>query len=652
MKRILFAFLITLLGIGLSWHFLRPEEWRTNTGKNRKVVAKVLEIRNDVNRQEDGRLLWSQVRKGDEIFLGDKIKTAGLSSTTIQFVESASKLEIEENSMIVMADGGKKLALNMLEGRVFIKQEEGASDQNLDLLSGGKKLDLKGNTAISVSSDGGSQVESFSQNIFQDLKPNYSEDILSSKNEQILAWKPSGRSESVEVLVGESPLLLKKAEGMSSAFSSGKIEVMMRPGVNYWQLVTRLGDKEVRSPLMKLNLLRPLPPTPLSPADKEYIRATDRPFDFKWIRGNSGDTVVVEVARDASFQKPLFSQEIKDQTFFTPSSVMTEGEYFWRVKSRTSRAEWIESKVYSFTVHQGSNLLSPAPIFPADNSVVYLTRNMANNMKFEWKRQENIRSYELRIRGDNFSRDTNVAESNAIVNINAPGKYTWEIVSQTNDGKQSILPVKRKFEVRESGVIQWNMAQRTFLYLDSLPIVILRWEKRSAGISLLKISTNPDLRDAETFQVQGRDFPYRVMRDGIYFAKVSGLDETGTVGSESDILEFKVQEAPLPAAPVVVGQAKKLKASAQGDLRAQIENGKPSWLTIGTIVDGSGRTVDERRFSEDRLSFSGLMPGKYFLQLKFQDEYKRTGEPSERIELEVPDKSLIAAPKIKGIKVR
>ena len=119
MKRILFALLIAVVGIALSWFFLRPQEMLTTEGKNRVVVAHVLDLRNDVNRQEEGRLLWSPIRKGDEIYLGDKIKTAGLSSTVIKFSDSASKLEIEENSTIVMSQGGKKLALNMLEGRVF-----------------------------------------------------------------------------------------------------------------------------------------------------------------------------------------------------------------------------------------------------------------------------------------------------------------------------------------------------------------------------------------------------------------------------------------------------------------------------------------------------------------------------------------------------
>lgn len=649
MKRILFALLIAVVGIALSWFFLRPQEMLTSEGKNRVVVAHVLDLRNDVNRQEEGRLLWSPIRKGDEIYLGDKIKTAGLSSTVIKFSDSASKLEIEENSTIVMSQGGKKLALNMLEGRVFLKQEEGESGQNLDLLSGGKKLDLKGNAAISVSQDGGSQVESFGgESVFGELRPSYSEEILSSKESIPLQWKPSDKTEKVEVYLGESPKTLKKVSGVEAPFNSGRIDVKMFNGVNYWQLVAG----NLRSPIMKLDFKKPLPPSPLFPADKEIIKAGEKPFDFKWIKGNAGDNVVIEVSKDPNFGQVVINSEIKDQTFFTPTDNLSQGEYFWKVKSRIGKNEWIESKVNSFTVHQGTNLLSPTPLFPADNAVFYVGKNPTNNIKFEWRQQDNVRGYDLRVLGEQLTRDAQVAENSASLNINRVGKYIWEVYSQGSDGKKSILPVKRKFEVREEGVIQWNMPQKNFLYLDSLPIIILRWEKRSPGVSVLKISRFADFKESESFQVQGRDFPYRVLQDGIYFAKVSQLDENGSVSAESEILEFKVQEAPLPPAPVLAGQKKTLVATPQGELRTQLENTKPNWLTIATFTDSQGRVIDERRFSDDKLSFSGLMPGRYILQMKFQDEYRRLGEVSERIQVEVPEKSMIAAPKIKGIKVR
>jgi hypothetical protein len=650
MKRILYAFLIAIVGIALSWHYLRPGEWTSNSGSGRQVIAHVLDVRNDVNKQDDGRLLWSPIRKGDEIFLGDKIKTSGLSSTVIQFIESSSKLEIEENTMIVMSQREKKLTLNMLEGRVFIQQAEGSSDQSVDLLSGGKLVDIQGNTSVSVSKDGDSKVESFAlgQNLFSDLTPEYSQEILSVKNETLIKWKAVSRTEEVEVFIGESPLLLKKVEGLKADLSSGKLEVPMKPGINYWQLVA----KEMKSPLMKLSLIRPLSPTPLYPAENELIKIGERPFDFKWTKGNSDGAVQVEVSKNASFTQVIFSEKVLDQTFFSPPTVLTEGQYYWRVKSQFGQSDFVESKTIPFTVHLGSNFLSPLPVFPEDDAVFYFGRNPSNVIKFEWRKQNNVTGYLLKIQGDNFSRNTPLTENTTTVNLNRVGKYTWEVVSEGQDGKQSVLPAKRSFEVRESGVIEWSMNQKSFLYLDSLPIIILRWEKKVPGVSVLKISTSADMKDAESFQVQGRDFPYRPMNKGIYFAKVSTLGERGEIAAESDLFEFSIDEAPLPPPPLLTGEPKEIKTTTEGELRTQIKNGKPAWLTIVSLTDAAGRVVDERRFSDDKLSFSGLMPGKYALQAKFQDEYRRSGELSERVTIIVPEKSTIAAPKVKGIKVR
>lgn len=647
MNRILAAFLITVVGLGFSFYFLRPGEWGVHDSKNASVVARILELKNDVNRQGEGRLLWSPLRKGDEIYLGDKIKTSGLSSAVIQFTASASKLEVEENSMIVMAKEGKKLALNMLEGRVFVKQGEG----ELDLLSQGKKLDLRGNAAISVSKNG-SQVESFGENFFGELLPQYSQNIMSNSNSITLSWKPSGYEGIVEVMVGESPVLMKKIQNLSENFTAGKLDVSMRPGVNYWQLVTSTPQGLKKSPLMKLNLERPLPPTPLFPSDKEIVRASEKAFDFKWTKGNAGDGVVVEVARDAAFTQLVFSKEIKDQTFYAPPSNLSQGEYFWRVKSKINNNEWAESKIQSFAVHLGSGLISPALLFPADNSVVYIPRTSSAPVKFEWRKQENVKSYQLLIEGENFRHENDFSSNSATVSIGRAGRYTWEVISTGADGKPSVLPVKRKFEVRQTANIQWLMTQKTFLYLDQKPIVVLRWEKRVPGVSILKISSNQDMSSAESFQVQGNDFPYRVLNEGVYFSKVVTLDESGQSAAESDVFDFTVQEAPLPVAPILSLKQKLLKASAQGDFSASVTNRKQPWLVIATLMDSNGRTVDERRFPDDRISFSGMMPGKYVLQMKFQDEYRRDGELSERLDLEVPEKSMIAAPKVKGIKVR
>lgn len=651
MKRLGLALLISIVGIVFSWVVLRPKEHQSDSVSTRQSIAKIISIQNDVSRQEEGRLLWSPIRVGDKIFVGDKIKTSGLSSTIIELDESSSRVEIEENSIVAMNKGAKP-SLNMLEGRVFIKQDDGTGS-GLDLLSGGKKIDLKGNSAISVSQDGTSRIESFSdgKNLFTDLQPEYSATLLSSKNEIELNWKPFSLATPVEVFIGESPVLMKKDEKNGGALNGGKVQVPMKVGVNYWQLVSSVDGKEIRSPLMKLNLLRPQAPTPIFPSALEVIRTGDGSFDFKWIKGNTGESVVVEVAKDEAFKNIVISSEVKDQTFFTPTSQLPTGSYFWKVKSPLSGKDWVESSITPFTVHQGSGLISPTPIAPRENALFYIKKNTPQKIRFEWRKQNEVSGYEVKVRGQGIEKIIQSTDNLTDFSISKLGKYSWEVSSIDPNGKKSILPVKRDFEVKASGSIAWNMTQKKFLYLSNLPIVILRWQKTPGRTSVLKVSQRPDFADSEVFQVRENDFPYRAIKDGLYFAQVSSLNEDEEVEAESPIYDFEVVEAPLPPAPLLKGNPTQLLATAQGNLQSQLTNMKAEWLAIAQIRDPKGKVVDERRFSDESVSFSGMLPGKYLLLVKFFDEYKRMSEVST-FQMEVPEKSKVPAPKIKGIKVR
>lgn len=652
MKRLAGALLISLIGIAFSWHFLRPREWGQDSVTTRQAIARVMNVRNDVSRQAEGRLLWSPIRVGDQIFVGDKIKTAGLSTTTVEIDESKSKLEIEENSIVVMAQGEKKLALNMLEGRVFVKQE-GANPNSLDFVSGGKKIDFSGNTAITVSQDGSSQVESFSggQNIFANLLPAYSENIFSLKTSLELQWKASSREGVVEVSTGESPLLLKPIVGLSAPFADGKLTAPMQAGTNFWQLTMKLGDQTIKSPLMKLNLVRPQAPRPLYPAEAEAVRATERPFDFKWVRGNAGDNVRLEVAKDETFKTIVMSSDVKDQTFFAPTEPLVAGNYFWRVKSALSPTEWLESSVVPFTVHQGNAQLSPTPVIPYDRAVLYVAQNSNRKVRFEWRKQEQAIGYEVRVKGANFDKTVASNDASVEVSLGQPGKYTWEVVSLDGSSKRSVLPAIREFEIKTTGQINWAMEDRKFFYVKGLPIVVLKWQKNFAGPSILHISASADMAKPETYQVRETDFPYRVLKDGVYFAQVKALGEDDEIKAESSVIDFQVQEAPLPPSPQLKGSPKKLLANSQGNLRAEVTNMKPGWLVVAQLQDTAGKVLDERRFSETALQFAGLLPGNYLFLLKFTDEFKRLSEVST-YQVEVPATSKVPAPRIKGIKVR
>ncbi|MFL5785670.1 MAG: hypothetical protein ACJ76H_13725, partial [Bacteriovoracaceae bacterium] len=400
----------------------------------------------------------------------------------------------------------------------------------------------------------------------------------------------------------------------------------------------------------KFVLNRPIPPTPLYPLHKEVVMGSERPFDFKWNKGSSGDVVNVEVSKDPDFKSKIISKSIKDHTFFTPETNLPEGDYFWRITFALPSGEAVESPVTTFTIHRGSGVLSPSPLLPMDRAKFYLGSTHESEIKFEWKNQDNM-AYDLKVTGEDYSQEIESKTNSAVVRLTRPGIYKWEVTSRTADGKRSVLPNQRTFEVRPEGKIQWLTTQKNYQYLDNLPVIVLRWQKISGGNSILRVGQTPDLKDSEVFNVSGKDFPFRPSQDGLYYARVQGTDENGMVSATSDVFDFEIKQAPLPPAPLAKNEQKNFRASATGDFAISVANQKPTWLLIAQLIDVKGGILDERRFNEPQLKFSGLMPGRYLVRTNFQDEYNRKGEVSV-LEIDVPEKNAIPAPKLKGVKVR
>lgn len=643
MKRLAIAFLISLVGIGASFYFLKPSE--TMNLEEGEAIAYVDQTRNEVSRQGEGRLLWSSVQVGEALFAGDKVKTSGLSGAVIRFATSDTKLEVEENSIVVIALNDKKLSLNMLEGRVFVDQKEGARD--IAVVSGGRAIDLSGSSAISVSETGESSVQNFSGSLFTDLSPNYSESFLSADGSVPVKWRAESRSETVEALVGESPSLLKKVSA-TSPFNSGELRLKFTPGINYWQLATVINGEEVRSPLMKFTMTKPIPPTGVSPSMDENVKLEKRAFDFKWLKGNLDSSLLLQVARDEKFTNLVLSEEVTDRTFFTPTAPLPEGKYFWRLRARLNNNP-IDSQVIPFTVYPGDRLAPPVPLSPPEGMVYYLGNIPSVFIQFDWKRQNEARAYEFTVQGPGMNQVLPLAQNSTSFSVNRPGRYTWFVTSESPEGYRSVDPITRSFEVREVEKLRWLMEKKDFQYLSNLPVIILKWEKGRSPRGTLRVGTTPDLRDAETFDVTGTDFPYRVRLPGVYFARYQALDQNGQVAGETSLYEFTVSEAPLPPAPQWKVSA--VRATAQGMANFEVLNLRPGWLVIVKIQNSANQVMDERRFSESKFTLSGLLPGQFTVLSQFRDEYNRMGETS-RTSLDVPEKSGIAAPKVKGLNIR
>lgn len=653
MKRYLIAFLIMLVGIALSWIFLRPAEWSRHAGRNREPIARVDKIFNEVNRQLEGRLMWEPVSVGELVFLGDKLKTSSVSSVTLTFLKQNSQLEIEENSMVKVEGLDEKVTLNMLEGRVFLKLDDQEKKSELDVVSGGKKLDVQGSVAVTVNQDGSSQVIDFAQkssDVFRELAPEYGTELLQNGSQTQVSWSPKGEESTVYLEAGESASKLER-QITPAKFSDGKMTLTLRPGLNYWRLVTKSKESEVSSPLMRLTLRRPVPPALLFPAREETLNLKDRKIEFRWSLGNIGKDFLFELGKDASLSEPLEKIEISGQTFLTINRQLAEGQYFWRVRSRQdASSEWLDDGVQNFKVTYTEALLSPGLMVPLDETISYVGANGTANVSFQWRPQADVKFYELSVTGPGFSKKLKLDSDTVQLSLPRSGVYTWSVVSQSKDGRDSISPMRWQFTLKERERVTWKSESKLHTYLDSFPIIILEWEKSSYRAFTLKISRKADLSEAETYQLSNRDFPFRPTENGFYYAQVQGLDDQGQVAGLSEVYEFKVEKAPLPPTPSLSEGS--LLASTKGELAVVAKNYQPGWRIFSQLINNQGVIVDEREFPAGQFSLKGLLPGNYILQLVYLDPFNRKSAAASRTEVKVPEKSLISAPKLKEIKIR
>lgn len=655
-----------LLGIGLSWVFLRPSEWAIVSKGQDQIIATVLELTNDAERQSSGKLLWQTLRVGDPIFEEDKIRTSAMSSIKLVLNNSKTNLDIEENSLVHMKMGDKKLSLNMLEGRVFLKKDADATD-GLDLVSGNKRIEVKGDIVASVEKGNFSELDvikgsatsvgeneqKFSMaNLFQELTPSYGESKFTQNDTFTIKWRPIKEAGKVSIEIGESVSLLKPIPNLVSSAESGKIIIPSFYGTRYWRLVLDRDGVIGHSAMMKMNLERPEVPVLIFPSSNQVLRLEQKNFDFKWAQKSNPLKTVIEVSLDDEFTQMIETQDVTGQTFFTSNKTYNQGSYFWRIRSKlVGLSDDILTSPAPFKIVYGEVLLSPDLQLPKDQTVFYVDPELDKKTTLSWTPQKDINQYQLKIEGTG-QKDYQINGHQLEIKLNTIGNFQWSVTSLNKNQEASLYPQKRSFEVRRFQKIPWEMKSKTFHYLDSFPIVILKWKKTPYQKGAhLRISRTPGFDQHESFKLSGIDFPYRALTDGFYYAKVQSLDDSGEVSGETETFEFNVLSAPLPPQPEYSFKGE-LLASSTGSISYTLDNFKSDFHIVSQIIDEKGIVIDERKFNELPVRFSNLRPGSYWITTYFEDQYRRKGESGQRIALKVPSISVISPPKLKGIKVR
>lgn len=679
--RTIIALAISITGVFLSYYLLYPDIGQRQSGKNLIAMAKVINVINDVKKQGSDKLIWEPIRKGDLLYLGEKLKTSPFSSSKIEFIDNGASIDIEPDSLIIVNKNNQKLSLQVLEGSLFVSSNK--EIPNLSVTSGEKSENImnikNGDFSYSVSKDGKANVEVLKGTVdsnnsliaknsqkFKDLKPGYGENIFvdsSSVDGIIFRWSPLPADYEVKLEIGNNRNELQTKNDVSVESENGLIKSKPMTGSYYWRLVAiskSYPDDHFSSSTFKVTFKPQIAPIPVYPIASDTVQLRDAvvPVEFKWSLMHNFDSIQLEIFNEGNIKDPILVEQVTTQTFFSTNKINRPGKYSWKLVGKVAGSEKpLISSIQKFQIFIGEELQSPTPLFPLDKSIVYyqdLKDKGVHNLHISWRNIKEATDYLLTIKNsDGKKLEFKVPVNEFIIPTISNGSYSWTVQSINLKNEISKTITNRTFTVEPMARLSFKELENKVYYTNVFPTYKLMWNTINNAMSYrLKVSQSQAMSPNETIKVKEGQFTYQIGREGVYYAQVDALNIEENTIAVSEIFSFSVTKPPLPPTPVFLETKKVMESNPNGDINFELINFNKKYNVVFEIRDTRGATIEQAKNNSSSTSFKSLAPGSFFITAKYIDEFNQIGDVSERHSFIVPDKSAIAAPKVKGIKVR
>lgn len=336
-KRFLIATFSSSSVFALTWYWYQSTNSTLDSHGNEKPLAYVGKVVDDIQRRPASRLLWQLVNTGEPLYNGEAIRTSERGEVRIQFTDSDRYLDLEPESLIVIKKSEGEIALDLMEGSLFVnaKADESASAPGLVLNSSNGKVDLShasaslskgsGNSldvqvlegkASLQSKDGkskeltkgsfgalGARGVEFDRNNLKVLSPSPQKPFAMNVDDpQPVPFKWTGfpANSTVALHMGNTRKDMK--ETLVAPPGQSEISVKMPFGRHFWKLVAKNPEGQVigESPTYKTEVVARYAPTVVFPTADAEIPATTTPFDmsFKWEKGDDTRQMTLDIWSD------------------------------------------------------------------------------------------------------------------------------------------------------------------------------------------------------------------------------------------------------------------------------------------------------------------------------------------------------------------
>lgn len=597
-KRLLFAALISSSVFVGTWIWYQSTDSSYSSTSNEKPLAYVGRVMNDIQRRPSSRLLWQIVNTGEPLYNGEAIRTSEQGEVRIQFADSDRYLDLEPESLIVIKKSEGEIALDLMEGSLFVNAKEGSGDPaapGLVLNSANGKVDLsqasaslskgKGNAVdvqvlegkASLKTEDGKSKDLTSTSVIKILSPLPQKPVaMDAELPQPVPFKWQGfpAKSQVSLWVGPSRKEMKAIK--TAEAEKNELSAVLPFGRHYYKLVATNPEGKVlqESSVYKTEILARYAPTVVFPTADAQIPADKSPFDmtFKWQKGDDTRQMTLEVWTDPSLKNRVTAKSFQKEDSFTLPS-LKPGTYFWRMSS--------------YYVDSDKPLLGKV-------------------QKFTVKEPEQVQ-----------------------VKVEPP----------------PLVPVQVSFNMPESSFTQY--------YTDT-PQVGLNWKSdKNDQVAVWRVRVygeDQDPSQVQPVEVKETKFQTPVAKPGRYIASIEAVNKDGQVLGTTPPQTVDVNPLPLLKAPQFLPVEGQLQASMDGKSTLEwspIEGAKEYWL----VVSKNGKELKRTKYASTSTSLKNLLPGEYDVEISAVDSHGRASETASPRKLLVPDKSNLKAPTLKKIKV-
>ncbi len=613
----------------------------------------VITFKKRVSQRKYGtQVIWEEIEQNAPVYVNDSIRTAERSEAVVKLKDGTS-LELDENSMIVLAKSEGAININFAQGAMFARRAEVAAEGSpaVNIVSGAATVSIeksdvklsqsdkedlnltvaKGSAVIKTGEE--EKVLAVNQNavVLKDAKvaqvrevklhlvsPDPNTYIVTGEDAHavVFSWEPTGDDGGVlfELAKDRGFATVVKRMRVKGESVSEKVPA----GEYYWRIASedKAAGKTDYSDSRKISIVSDRPVLLFSPDDAAKFSFVSAPplIRFRWSKNELASGYVLEIARDANFKDVIMS----GPTVLTEQALDTlrEGTYFWRVSSKIAMAGDYSGKsaARKFIVEKKRQVAATEPIGPPDGALMSPIQVRNKGMLLSWKLVEGVASYEILL---SKSKDFSKSEVQQVVSGNyirivkdfQAGEYFWKVKPVVGaDAEGPGYSAVRKLTVLESGGINLISPVNNFSVKpqkDAANIELsFSWSKVPInGNFVFELSKEPSFKQIEWSDLISATSIKTAVAPGTYYWRVSLVDDDRSELFKSDVRSFRVMEPertppkatlvviPAPEAAMVFVNGAKI---GQGKVSVPLEGGNAKIEVLAEGYKKFESTIDIR----------------------------------------------------------